>query len=367
MRTLVYHDITELDYDLWQQATRDHPFLSREWLVYSHVMTPDDPHYYVIICDGDEAIAATLFIVIDNEQIPVETSLVHGVVTRYLRAHPLVVARTPIGTSHHALCLPDDALLRQQALHAIIAQGKQILRQHDGSFLLFDYLDPPELTYHWDDLLLIDGFMLLGTRLNIGDFATFEDYKQAVRDRNGKRARQDINRHIRRAEEMGITVEFRHHLPPHLTARAQTLFQQLDDKYDHEPAPNEVRFMHDIMQNHAIVEDTFWMLSWLDGRLVACELLIYDRQAGIVVQSYFGRDMAVEYVYFYSYYSVIRYAIETLNARRIIGNVGAEHFKYRIGFVPDTRNNFAVYPASPLARAFANLLLRLYDEPPAES
>jgi hypothetical protein len=104
-----------------------------------------------------------------------------------------------------------------------------------------------------------------------------------------------------------------------------------------------------------------------EGKLIACELILYDPSTGICSPYLFGRDQSVEYSYFYTFYEVIRYAIETLNARTLIGNAGKEHFKLRLGFEPDYRNHFAVYTPSPVSRLIANVLIILLNRQESEA
>lgn len=363
MHTKIIEGIENVDREQWRRVTTPHPFAGWDWCRYGEQII-GAPGYYVLVYDGDTPVGGACFYVMHNDFLPIRNPLLHRVVKWYLRRFPMVVARTAYGTDHTGIFLPPDAGRHERVFEQILQAGRQLIRQKRGSFLICDYLEEKHLDRPWSNFIKLRDFLDVGTLLNIGEYNSFDDYLSDLRQQNGKRPVQDIRRHSKRALEQGITVTFSRELPQR--ERAIELIQTIDEKY------KEVfnrPFTNAIIDSVATLppEAAFWMTAQYEGKLVACELILYDPDNGVCSPYLFGRDQSVEYSYFYTFYEDIRYAIETLNARTLIGNAGKEHFKLRLGFEPDYRNHFAVYTPSMVSRLVANVLIVLLNRQESEA
>jgi hypothetical protein len=99
-----------------------------------------------------------------------------------------------------------------------------------------------------------------------------------------------------------------------------------------------------------------------DGRMVGCEVMLYDTENGVCKPTLYGRDYDVDFVYFVMCYEDIRYAIETLHAKTIVYDTEAFEFKRRMGFDDDPRNHLVLYPARRLERMLAGGLMRFMND-----
>jgi hypothetical protein len=360
VQTIIHHGIDQVDRETWQQVTAGQPFAGYDWCRYGEAVLGGRAGYYAIVRDGDQIVGGASFWVLQREIIPVDNPLVKGMIERYLQARPLVVARTARGTDHRGVYLPVDPAQRPAVLTEIRHAGRDVLRECRGSFLLCDYLTHADLDSAWGAFMTLPDFMLVGTYLDITPYASFDDYKQMIRQQS-KGTYKDLKRHMNRCIKAGVEIVFQPTLPPDQVVPARQLMRDIRQKYDDDyDDPASYAYEANMIEAHTLVPETFWMLAYLDGRLVACSLMLYDARTGTIVPKLFGRDDDVDFLYFHAHYSVIQHAIDHLQANIIIGDIGAERYKQRIGYVPDTRNNFAFYAASPIARAISRLLLRFY-------
>lgn len=359
MRSTIIKGIDNVNRESWDCIAFGHPYAGWDWCQYGEQVL-DALGYYVLVFDDDEKpIGGACFYVYHDDALPIKNSLLHRAVKWYLRHFPMVVARTAYGTNYKGIFLPRDASLQADVMSHILEAGKQITRENHGSFLICDYLEDQDLDYPWQGFIKLRDFMDVGTLLPVECYDNFADYTQDLRKKKGKRPVKDIRRHTRRALDRGITVTFQKELPQ--PERAIELLEAIDQKY----AEVFTRpFTRAIIASASQLkpENALWMTACVEEELIACELIFYDEVTGICTPSLFGRDQSVDFSYFYTFYEVIRYAIETLDARTIIGNAGKEHFKLRLGFEPHYHNHFAVYTPSALNRVIANLLIRVLSQ-----
>lgn len=345
-----YRGITSVDPAVWGKITQGQPYAGWDWCRYGEVVT-GSLGYYVIVSNGGEPIGGALLTLLHQEQLPVEQRIVRSLLERYLFHRPLLICRTPAQTKYHAIFLPPDHEEREQALALIQRVAQQIAHQQHASFVLFDYLPEAEIVLGWADFVKLENYADVGTRLSL-PWNSFDDYLAALRERS-KSAHQDYRRHTKRAQALGIRVAVERQVTR--LDEAMLLIRNVEQAYRQPPYP----FTRQILENASLAPDGAWITADIDGRMVACGLLLNDRENGICTPVLYGRDYSVEYAYFCTYYEVIRFAIEKLHAQLLIGESGAYEFKQRLGFAPDQRNNLVFASSSRVGQKLVAGLARL--------
>jgi hypothetical protein len=346
----VYHGIRSVDPGAWGRITGGHPYTGAEWCRYGEAVLGCEG-YYVVLTSGDEPVGGACFSLLHREQIPFANKTVRGLLERHLDRHPLLACRTAPPTNYSGLCLPHSPELRQPALDAIRTAAREIARSEGASFTLFDYLEDRDVDLGWDGGTPLRGFLDEGTRLDIA-WDTFDDYLAHIGSASLSR-RKWLKRHVKVAVEMGIQVRF-DPLPADLDAVVR-LHENVEQQYGEIPYP----YTREVFSQVRGLPGAAWMTAYHQGRLVASELLLHDEPNHVCTPVLYGRDYETEHVYFYTYYEVVRYAIEQLHARLLVGNSGAYEFKHHLGFEPDLRNNLVFSTASPVAQTMSGWMARL--------
>lgn len=349
LRSEVFHGIGSVDPGVWERVSAGHPYSGRAWCQYGEAVL-GCPGYYVILSCGSEPLGGALFSVLRQEQIPIRSPLIRGALERYLERHPLLACRTAPSTNFSGLFLPRDPTLRQSALDAVRAAALDIAHDCRASFVLFDYLGGPEMALGWGRFTPLADFLDIGTRLD-NQWGSFESYQEHIKAA-GLSRRKWLKRHLKEALASGIEVRFGERPDVDMAVR---LHQNVERQY------GEVLFPHTrpIMEHARELSDAVWMTAYHDGRLVSTELLLHDSANHVCTPTLYGRDYEAENVYFYTYYEVVRYAVEQLRVTAIIGNSGAYDFKHHLGFEPDPRNNMVFASASPVMQRAGRWLARL--------
>lgn len=357
MKTTCTKGIDNVDQTLWKQLTDHHPFASAGWCRYGEAVL-DDAGYYVMVHDDDRVIAGAIFWVIYRDDFPIENKMIRRVFDWYIRHNPMLVARTAIRTDYKGVFLPADRDLANQALHEIMTVAHRLLQEHGCSFFFADYFEADELDLDWGDVIKLKNFLEVGTKLEL-PYETYDDYLLATKARK-KKHWKNIRHNTRKAHKRGLSVVIDNQPPPR--ERLHDMLYQQRAKYD---ALNPNNYEMDVYEQSALLPDDMrWIKIYQDEtELVGAELAFICQQTGVYYPGLFGRDADVDYVYFLAYYTAIRYAIEQ-GATVMIGNSGSEHFKVRLGFIADRRNNLIFYPASPIARALARWIVRVIRSQP---
>lgn len=347
MLTQVYEGIHSVERSLWDTVTCGYPYTGWDWCSYGETVLGTEGHY-VIITEGEQPIAGAAFFVLHREQLPVKSRFMQRVLESYLERHPLLVCVTPPVTRHTALFLPAEQSKVEAALAAIRQSGTAIARQKRASFLLFDYLPASHLGLSWGECVTLSNFADPGTCMQIV-WKTFDEYLADLRQRS-KSAYKNYQRHMKKAAERGIVVRIESHLKN--IDQALKLIRNIEQTYHLHPYPWARR----VLEHATALPDSAYITAYIDDRLVSTELLLNDRENGVCCPVLYGRDYDIDYVYFCTYYEVIRYAIEELHARMLVGESGAYEFKNRLGFVQDSRNNLAFYSPSWFIQQLARRL-----------
>ena len=352
--------IENVDADQWHTLTEGHPYTTVEWYRFGQAVVKKKGYYLIVTHNGEAIAGASLRVVPQLLQ-----STGNNILDRFLRwyfAHnPQLIMQSPYGTNHKGLFLPPDKALAQQALKLILQASKRVLKQVGGSFLIMDYLEPDDLSYDWQDCLVLDGFMEESTKLAL-PYETYDEYKlamKAIKQRNWK----NIKHNTRYAHDAGIVVTHTKEAPDK-TIVIKLRHEQME-KYD---IDTEGVFTDALYDCVLMLDSTSWLIAEQNGHVVAVECILYDKRTGTYAPTLFGRDQSVDYTYFLMYYRAIETAIETLNAKIMIGDSRAEHVKVRLGFVADKRNNIVVYPRSRIARWLLKRIVNMvsYEDPTAD-
>jgi len=363
MQTKIIKGIENVDYMLWKDVTAGHPFAGWNWCLYGE-RAIGAPGYYVVVCEDGVPLGGACYYVLHTDALPIQNALVHRTVKWYLQRFPMIVARTAYGTNFKGVFLPDEPEKRGAVLQQLLEAGKQITREHRGSFLICDYLEDSDLEFDWPGCLVLRDFLDVGTFIDTGDYEDFDAYMQDLRQKKGKRPPKEIRRNSRKAKENGIRVEFAKDVAD--PDRILQLISTIDDKYDE---VFDRPYTTEMMEGLTTLDETqaFWMTAFVEDDLISCELILFDPDTGVCTPTLFGRDQSVDYSYFYTFYEVIRYSIEDLKAARLIGGSGKEHFKLRLAYEPDHRNHFAVYIPSPVNRLIARGLIHVLSNQELEA
>lgn len=283
-----------------------------------------------------------------SEQLPFKQPVVRSTLEKYLEAHPLLACRTAPCTNFSGLFLPRDVALRQDALRAILDVTLDIVRTSKASFALFDYLEAGDLALDWGRFTPLKDFLDIGTRLEVS--WDFNGYLESLRAQSLTR-RKWLKRNLKKALESGIEIRF-DRIPE--IDEAVRLHQNVEKQY------GEVPYTHtrEVVTEARNLPGSVWMTAYHEGKMVSSELLLHDAANEVCIPTLYGRDQ-VDSVYFYTYYEVVRYAIEQLKVRRVVGNSGAYEFKHHLGFEPDPRNNLVFASASGLLQSMGSLISRM--------
>jgi predicted N-acyltransferase len=255
-----------------------------------------------------------------------------------LRRRPLLICKSPVAGAA-GLILPADPGLRRAALRTLVEIGQEQARAHRASFLLFTYLGKGRVA-GWPAGVVRS--LSAGTSMAVA-WPHFESYLASL----SRWARKSVRQNLRRAEEQGIVV--RAHATVTRLDEALHLIRNVERRHD----TGENFRARAILQHAGMVEAT-WMTAEQGSRLVACGLLLGERDTRSM--TLLGLDDGVEYGYFTLFYGCIRRAIEEL-VRVLRGGATTYGFKERLGFEVEDDEYIAFAGRGPfvLAERLAHL------------
>jgi predicted N-acyltransferase len=349
IRSEIFHGIRSVDPGVWGCVSAGHPYAGREWCLYGEAVLGCEGYYVILSCDG-EPVGGACFSVLHQEQIPFRSPAVRALLERYLESHPLLACRTEPSTNFSGLFLPHAPELHKSALEAIRSASLAIAHECGASFVLFDYLAGQDMDLTWGAFTPLHDFLDVGTRLE-NRWESFDAYQEHLKAASLSR-RKWLKRHLKEALAMGLDVRFGEHPDVETAAR---LHQNVERQHDEVLYPYTLK----VMSHSRDLPGAVWMTAYYQDRLVSTELLLHDEANHVCTPTLYGRDYEADNVYFYTYYEVVRYAIEQLRVRTIVGNSGAYDFKHHLGFELDHRNNLVFSAASPLVQTIGGWLSRL--------
>ena len=319
----------EADSSAWDALSAGQPFSSVRWMRFGETVMSDCDSFHVHLrVDGVPASRATFWRVA-AEPLPLPP-LARTPVAAYVRKRPLLICRAPLA-NWTGLILPEDLSLRSAARTAFLQTGLRLLEEIRGSFLLFDFLESPDLD--WPHNVAVTEVSDPGTRLHI----RWDSFEAFLADTD-KRGRQHYKRVQREADELGLTHSFRDSVVD--VDEALLLIRAVEKKFHAAPNP----WMRSVLENAPMVGG-LWQEVRQRGRLVGCGLLLEDN--GVMLATALGLADDVQYAYFLLVYGCLQHAI----ARRVrtlrLGS-GAYDVKRRLGFALETNNHTAIASNSPI-------------------
>jgi predicted N-acyltransferase len=324
----IVHTVAEVEEAAWDRLAHRQPYASHRWYRYGETVLSGCKPLYIILSQRGEAVARATFWLTSQEPLPISAKPLRWFMGHILRRRPLLVCRSPL-VSQSGLILPPDPALRDRALQAICRAAAAQAKRYRASFLLFVYQCQPNLAWRgWPEESLIAQLPGPGARLQI-QWDNFEDYLRQCLSRMG---RKSYRTNSKRAAELGAVIQARERV-----SDPDAALRLINNVYRRYNTPLESWLRP--MMAHAHLVDAAWMTAELDGRLVACELMIGDGPHRALTA--LGVEDNLPYVYFQLFYEDIRYAIEH-GVRELYAGSGAYDVKRRMGFeiVP---NNHAVF------------------------
>jgi predicted N-acyltransferase len=355
MHTEVFSGIKNVDQAFWDEVTQGYAYAGWRWCHYGEAVNRL-PGYYAVVHNGGGPIGGAIFSIMYADAVPTLNKFVSWFLRLYLKRRPLIACRTAVTTDHKGMFLPDDPKLREQVIKELQGVALDITHQHNGSFFVADYFDEHEMDYAWGKFHPITDFSKAGTQM-IVKWETWDEFMQALRA-SSKKNHKNVRHNTRYAQELGITVKFGE-APP--VKQVLDLIKKKMDKYDVQFEPQRMINVIEALPRLADQQYT-WVTAEQAGKIIACEVLLFDEVNRVSKTTLYGRDYDVPYVYFYLAYEDIRYAIEEFRAKTIIYDTDAYEFKRRVGFVDDPRNNLVFYPGSVFERGLASILMRFMND-----
>ena len=327
----------EIGQPAWDALSAGRPFASYRWTRFGEtVMSDCQPTHLNLHFDNQPAARATFWRVA-AEPLPLPP-LVRSPVSSFLRRRPLLICRAPLA-NWTGLLLPDDPSLRSAAQTVIHAEGLRLLEETRGSYLLFDFLDAPDLV--WPPDVIVTTVSDPGTRLDIR-WKSFDDYLAST----DKRGRQHYKRVQHEAEELVLQIS--EHTSVENVEEALTLIRAVEKKFRAAPNP----WMRSLLEN-AMQVGGIWQEVRQGGRLVGCGLLLEDN--GVMLATALGLAEGVQYAYFLLVYASLQIAIRRQVKTLRLGS-GAYDVKRRLGCELESNNHTAVTTQDPMLRRLAKWL-----------
>jgi predicted N-acyltransferase len=317
----VAHSVQEVGREAWDRLSKNRPFASYRWYRFGETVMADNLPVYVILSQGKEAIARATFWLRRNEPIPVSSAMVRRLIEALLRRRPLLICQAPlVGAS--GLILPEPPL-RDDALRTIARIARDQARKLRASFVAFVYLEEQEARLPgWPDAFGAVDLPDPGTRLDVV-WPDFDGYLQSL----SKKSRRQYRTNCRNAVQQGIEVSCQSlatGLDADVQEQALAMVRDVERHYGSPPDP-WARGMYE----QAGMVDSAWLAARIEGRLVACSLLVGD--GGIWRWALLGRQYDVEYAYFQLAYEAIRHVVET-RGQVLFGGTHSYETKRRLGF-----------------------------------
>ena len=326
----------ETDPSVWDALGNGHPFASQRWMRFGEQVMSDCESFHAhLYLDGKPASRATFWRV-PSEPLPL-SPLVRTPVSAFLIRRPLLICRAPLA-NWTGLVLPEDPVLHNKARNALYKTGLSLLDENRGSFLLFDFLDTPDLD--WPGLTVAE-VSDPGTRLEV-HWDSFDAFLAST-DKHG---RQHYKRVQREAQSLGLEYSV-HAVVPNID-EALPLIRAVEKKFHAAPNP----WIPALLANVSMVGG-IWQEVRQRGRLVGCGVLLEDN--GVMLAAALGLAYDVQYAYFLLIYGSLQIAIErNVNTLRL--GSGAYDVKRRLGFVLETNNHTGIFSSSSFLNWLAQRL-----------
>lgn len=341
----IVHNVDEIGRARWDKLAADTPFAGYRWYRFGEAVMAEETPIYIILSHAGEPVARATFWITRREPLPISSKPMRRAANAVMQRWPLMLCRSPLSNTS-GLILPDPPL-RNAALQSLIRIARQQARQHRVSFLIFDFLEPPQLEAPaWPD-----GFAMVdvpdpGTRLRIEEWPDFESYLQHL----SSKTRKNYRRNCRQAADLGVEIRQHESVPPEAIDDAVALIRNVEANYDATPNP----WMRGMLA-HAGMVDSVWLAAEIAGRLVGCELMLGD--GGMWMVTALGRDYEIPYVYFVLGYADIERAIQE-KGRVLRWGSGAYDTKRRLGFEHVLNNHMKVTANNPALRWLTYRLAR---------
>ncbi len=333
----IAHSVEEIDPEVWDCLAANRPFASYRWYRFGEKVLADSQPIYIILFQQKEPVARATFWLTRQEPLPISSELARRLVGAVLRRWPVLFCRSPWRTETTGLILPDSPC-HDEALTTITQVAWEQARQHQASFLVFDYLEYSDVEgVPWPEPLVPTTLSGPGTRLTI-TWPDFENYLKHL----SKSARKDYRRHRNRAADLNVRVS--RHPTATLLGEAMVLIRNVEKRHQAAPDP----WARLALENAGMVDAT-WLTAEIGERLVGCGLLIGDGKTRIL--KLMGLDYDARYAYFQLIYEAIRCAIED-GVQVLRGGSGSYEIKQRLGFELE-HNNYITFAASNRALRWA--------------
>jgi predicted N-acyltransferase len=322
----VVHSIREIGQESWDRMAGRRPFASYRWYCLGETVLADNLPLYIVLFRQGEPRACGTFWLRREEPLPIPSGLLRRAVGSLLRRWPLMICQAPL-VDASGLMLPDDCQ-RDEAVATIAGVAREQAQTHDASFVACIYLEPQEAYLAgWPDLYGAVELPEPGTCLHIS-WPDFESYVACL----SRSTRKDYRRHRNRAADLGVEVEVLSEVTE--PEQALALIRNVEKRHGAMPDP----WVPAALVNVAMVDAT-WLAARIEGRLVACGLLLRDGDSGVL--KFLGLDYDAPFAYFRLVYEALQVAIES-GCRTLIGGAGAYEMKRRLGF-ESVDTNYAVF------------------------
>lgn len=321
----------------WDALGTGHAFASHCWYRYGQVALCGQHPFYVQVHHDDRPMAQASLWLTRNEPLLMGNGIAYRILRQAIQRWPLLVCRTPV-CDQNGLMLPQGMAERSAALTCITQAAQAIARDHNVSFILFDYMPSGTQLAGTYELEVPDPDTVLANQ-----WPDFDTYLESL----SKSTRRNYRQHLKQAEQNGIRIEQRQNCPQ--LDRAVALIHAVYAQHDSHPA----QYLRCALE-HAEQVGAVWSLAYCEGQLVGCNLLFMD--SGYAAMQYLGLDYSVAGAYFPLMYAALRRAIES-GAHTIYGGSGAYEFKRRLGFAPTNSNHTCVLPLHPALKAVAGAML----------
>lgn len=326
---LRFRRVEEIDRSIWDCLTAGQPFFSYDWMHFGEKVLSDCTSVYLILFLENRPVACAVFWLVSNEPLPVPV-IFRPLLAGLMRRRPLLICRSPLA-NWMGMLLPDDSSLRTAARARFHVEGMRLLQEWQGSYLIFDFLDEPDLS-DWPASSVLISVADPGTRLEVA-WNTFEDYLA----RAGKRGRQHYRRVQREAEERGLIVNLCTSVEG--LEEALQLIRIEERKFHSAPNP----WMRPLLENIPQAGGA-WFEVRQHNRLAGCGLLLKDESFMLAAALGLAKD--VQYAYFLLIYACLQYAIQR-GAQVLRFGSGAYDVKRRLGCTLENNHHAVVASHAP--------------------
>jgi hypothetical protein len=327
----VYNSISEISPEVWDGIASGRGFQSHSWYTFGERAMADSKPTYLVVYDGDKAMAGAAFFKVHNEPIPLP-SVAREFMVSILKQRPLLICRSPLADTS-ALLLPGEPN-RDEALMLLSQVAQEQFKKQRCSFLVFDFLLTEQLRYPgWASGLEPVTVSEPGTYMPI-EWESFEAYLEG----GNQKDRQEYKKSLQEAEENGLVLS--RHTSVSDVDTALNLIKNVS--IWHGSAPNP--WMRGLLENFSMIDGT-WLEIRKDDKLIGCGAVIRDNKFQLTTG--LGLEDDVPGGYFLLLYTALQEAFQH-NARLVRFGTGAYDIKRRFGLhLEDTNHamvSFAGFP-----------------------